>query len=42
MLNEKIQDIIEAGILRIEYLFIDYEEKINKLFDDYEKQFKRL
>jgi len=40
MYKEELKDIIDAGILRIEYLFIDFEAKINKLFDNYENKLK--
>ena len=34
--KEEIKDIIEAGCLEIELLFIDFEHRINKLYEKYD------
>jgi hypothetical protein len=31
-MSDKIEDIIEAGCLEIELLFIEFEHKMNQLF----------
>jgi hypothetical protein len=33
-MDEEIEDIVEAGCLEIEMLFIEFEHKLNQLFKE--------